>query len=100
MNTKHSDECGFCETLHRYVGPALGWAALFAFFAVAGALSHDEPKQMAEAALAPRQMVRATDAGAQSAARTPSPREPAIRDVAVVEHEALDPVGVGLTTTP
>ena len=100
MNTEHSNERELSETLCRHAVPALGWAALFAFFAVAGALSHDEPKQMAEAALAPRQMVRATDAGAQSAARTPSPREPAIRDVAVVEHEALDPVGVGLTSTP
>jgi len=99
MNTKHSDECGFCETLHRYVGPALGWAALFAFFAVAGALSHDEPTQMAEAAHVPRQMAHTTDAVAQSTLRT-SLRESAIRDAAVVEHEALDPVGVGLTTTP
>ena len=100
MKTTHYDERELTESLNGHAGPALVWAALFAFFAIAGVSSHDESRQMANAAPALQVMADETADGPAMGVSTPSAGELELRDAAVVVHEALDPVGVGRNTTP
>ena len=76
-----------------HLAPALAWPALLAFFAIAGAFSRDEPRQMADLALAPR--LASESVGVSSVL----PNSTVVRDATVTSHEVLDPVGVGLNTT-
>jgi hypothetical protein len=99
MKTTSYDEREVTEWLHRHRAPALAWAVLIAFFAVAGLTSRDEPRQLALAAPAVPLLADETDGVPDLVFGEPSAREPALRDAAVVVHEALDPVGVGLNTT-
>ena len=100
METTRYDEREVTEWLHRHRAPALVWAALIAFFAIAGIASRDEPTQMANAAPSVQLLANETDGVPGLVSSVPSAREPALRDAAVVAHEALDPVGAGLNTTP
>jgi len=92
-------EMKFTEWLYHHGAPALVWLPLLAFFAIAGMASRDEPRQMANAAPAVQLLANETDGVPDLVRSVPSAREPALRDAAVVVHEALDPVGVGLNTT-
>ena len=100
METTRYDEREVAEWLSRHRAPALVWAALIAFFALAGASSRDEPRQMANAAPAVQLLSNETDGVPDLVLSVPSARKPALRDSAVVAHEALDPVGVGLNPAP
>ncbi len=92
MKTARYDEQEVAEWLRRHRLPGLAWAGLFAFFAVAGASLRDEPKQMADAAPALPLMVNQAVGVPARVLSPPSAREPAIRDAAVVAHDALDSV--------
>ena len=100
MKTTRYDEREVTEWLYRNRAPALVWAALFAFFAIAGMASRDEPRQMANAAPAVQLLGNETDGVPDLVLSVPIARESALRDAAVVVHEALDPVGVGLNSAP
>jgi|SRR5882672_8733755 len=100
MKTTRYDEREVTEWLFRHGPPALAWAAIFAFFAFSGTSSRDEPRAMANMAPALPLMANETAGVPAMVQSAPSAREPALRDPAVVAHEALDPVGVGLSTTP
>jgi hypothetical protein len=87
-------------SLYRLGPPALIWGSLLLFFAIAGAMSHDEPTGLAVVtpemtSVAPSSVNEADDVPVMFDA----PSAPAMRDPATVEHEALDPVGVGLGST-
>ncbi len=81
MKTPHYDEEEVTNSFFRHA-PALAWLALFGVFAVGGALSRDEPRQMESATAA-----------------SVSQHATVVRDAAVIAHEELDPAGVGLTST-
>ena len=100
MKTMRYEELETIEWYVRYGIPALAWAAMFAFFAFAGSVSRDESTPMADAAPALRLMADESAAGPAAALSGPSAREPALRDVAVVAHETLDPVGAGRSPAP
>jgi len=91
-------EMNFTEWLHHHGAPALAWLSLFAFFAVAGMASRDEPRQLALAAPAVHLLPDEIDGVPDLVLSMPSAGEPSLRDAAVVVHEALDPVGVGLNS--
>jgi hypothetical protein len=99
MKTTRYDEREVTEWLHRHGPSALVWAALFAFFALAGVSSHDKPRPMADVVPDLPLMANENDGVPDIVQSLQSAREPALRDPAIVAHEALDPVGVGLNTT-
>ena len=82
MKTPHYDEKEVTNSFFRHA-PALAWLALFGVFAVGGALSRDEPRQMAKVPPLPPCRSNST----------------VVRDAAVIAHEELDPAGVGLNST-
>ena len=100
MKTTEHDERDLIESLYRYGPPALAWAALLAFFAFAGTLSRDEPTRVTSEAPRVRVMAHETAGVPAMASSATDPRERALRDAAIVAHEALDPAGVGLNPTP
>jgi hypothetical protein len=93
MKTPHYDEKEVTHSFFRHA-PALAWLALFGVFAVGGALTRDEPRQMAGLAIAAQ-----LEASESAAAASVSQHATVVRDAAVIAHEELDPAGVGLTST-
>ena len=81
----------------RFAPPALAWAALFAFFAFAGAMSpREEPRQAASRiAGVAVSTVDESDGVVVATAIVPRASDALQRDPAIVAHEVLDPVGVG-----
>jgi hypothetical protein len=98
MNTTRYDDQGATEPPYRSAAAALIWGALIAAFAFAGATLRDEPTQMANAAPAQSPMVKETTTASTTALNAPTASDPALRDAAIVVHEVLDPVGVGLSS--
>lgn len=93
MKTPRYDEQEVTSSFFRHI-PALAWLALFAVFAVGGALSRDEPRQMADLAIT-SQLEASESAGVSPAWQDAA----VVRDAAVTAHEELDPAGVGLNST-
>jgi hypothetical protein len=77
MKTTHYDERDLTESLYRHAGPALVWAALLAFFALAGASSRDEPKQVTDVAPSLRLMAHETADVPAMVLNAPSARDSA-----------------------
>jgi hypothetical protein len=91
MKTAGYDEQRLLELFMRYGVPALAWAAVFAFFAFSGLVSHDDTAQLVTLTSSRANVSESSPASAPA-------RDPAPRDPAVAAHEALDPVGVGLNS--
>jgi len=88
------------EWLIRFGPAVLAWVAVIGFFAFAGSVSDDAPTQMADARPA---VLTMDDEVAPVPTLVPSmssTRAPDLRDAAITAHEALDPAGAGISTTP
>ena len=100
MKATRRAEWGTIDWRFRYGVPLLVPTAFFVLFALSGLVARDEPKQVADAKPGVELMADEVAAGPVALSSAPSERTPALRDAAVIVHEALDPVGTGRNTTP
>jgi hypothetical protein len=100
MKPTPHDEMQLTEWLFRFGPAVLAWVAVIGFFAFAGSVADDAPRQMAHAAPAVGMMDDEVAPVTSLVLGEASRREPEPRDAAVIAHEALDPVGAGHSPTP
>ena len=95
MPTPRFDDRQIPRWLSRLVPPAIAWAALFAFFAVAGWMSLHASMQAAGVAASSGPMAGGVALQTTSPLASTRPSEPLLPDPAIAAHEELDPVGAG-----
>jgi hypothetical protein len=89
MKTADYDERQVVPSSYRIV-PALAWLGLFAFFAIAGTMSRDEPSTMSSVAPATNETA-GPPAGMVTAPRA---QDPALRNASSTARETPDPAGM------
>jgi hypothetical protein len=100
MQVIQNDEQQIQGWLSRLTLPALAWAVLFVAFAAAGSMVSSQAARIAAEASVVSPMDTGAGADLAPVLAPVAAADPAVPDPATAEHEALDPVGAGHSTTP